>query len=716
MIIKELIIENYLCYYDQKKFEFSDGLNIVLGENGEGKTKFFEAVEWLFKGDTLHLHQLVSARKFDEVAIGETFRVRVVLVAEQWNELKTIQRQFMAKKINETDCETSMAVFEGIEENLSGERTQVDGNRLLEQMFPATIRKYSMFKGETALDIFIQPETLMTLIQNFSDAKYFGKYETKALYLKEQSEEAVAAASRLATKNKTQYQQLENTIRLLENQRLTEKTFVDATRSEIIKLQRTIDDVANYVTNASDLETVNKRVNDLRFKIETTNSHIYENYTTSLFDDRWLLINYEEIHQQFADKINNLSIKRRELQSEHDREIGIKIGEKRAKIKMINDVIPLPLTVPTKAIMEEMLKDKVCKVCNTPAPVDSDPYNFMLARLDEYRQSQIPDETAEDDTPPIFPNNFTTKLVNISTSHEDNLASVRDIRNNIKDLFEFNTAQRKTVEKLNNELDIEIENRTRILGNSALTESKLVDALKSYNGWQTDLLKAQQNEITQAKKLHQIEDELSTKRNEKDRIDIESTNNFLTKTREVLRDIFAIFKDTKDAKYYEFVDLLQDLSNEYLAKINVGAFRGKIVLNLKLDIKKPTVELEFHEGNRIFYKPNQSLVTSMHISVLFAISQLAKERNEEGYPMIFDAPTSSFGETKTGAFLNLIGDTGSQIILLSKDYVNKDPDSDQINIKPEFAHVKRNKAFWIKVTRPFDPLSLKTINTEVITL
>jgi DNA sulfur modification protein DndD len=53
MIIKELIIENYLCYYDQKKFEFSDGLNIVLGENGEGKTKFFDAVEWLFQGDTL---------------------------------------------------------------------------------------------------------------------------------------------------------------------------------------------------------------------------------------------------------------------------------------------------------------------------------------------------------------------------------------------------------------------------------------------------------------------------------------------------------------------------------------------------------------------------------------------------------------------------------------------------------------------------------------
>jgi DNA sulfur modification protein DndD len=44
----------------------------------------------------------------------------------------------------------------------------------------------------------------------------------------------------------------------------------------------------------------------------------------------------------------------------------------------------------------------------------------------------------------------------------------------------------------------------------------------------------------------------------------------------------------------------------------------------------------------------------MHISILFAISELASENREESYPMIFDAPTSSFGETKSAEFLNLI--------------------------------------------------------------
>jgi len=51
MKINKVTIENYLCYFGIKEFELSDGLNIFLGENGEGKTKFFEAIDWLLKGD-----------------------------------------------------------------------------------------------------------------------------------------------------------------------------------------------------------------------------------------------------------------------------------------------------------------------------------------------------------------------------------------------------------------------------------------------------------------------------------------------------------------------------------------------------------------------------------------------------------------------------------------------------------------------------------------
>jgi DNA sulfur modification protein DndD len=39
-----------------------------------------------------------------------------------------------------------------------------------------------------------------------------------------------------------------------------------------------------------------------------------------------------------------------------------------------------------------------------------------------------------------------------------------------------------------------------------------------------------------------------------------------------------------------------------------------------------------------------------------------------------------------------------------------------LSIKKEFENVRRNKAFWVKIERPFDPNNLKTINSQVITL
>jgi DNA sulfur modification protein DndD len=133
-------------------------------------------------------------------------------------------------------------------------------------------------------------------------------------------------------------------------------------------------------------------------------------------------------------------------------------------------------------------------------------------------------------------------------------------------------------------------------------------------------------------------------------------------------------------------------------------------------VNRTFVEVELQEDGRTFYKPNQSLETSMHISILFAISELASEIKEENFPMIFDAPTSSFGENKTAQFLNLIFETDSQKILLIKDFLHTDKATKVLSIKKEFESVRRNKAFWVKLERPFDSNNLKTINSQVITL
>ena len=161
---------------------------------------------------------------------------------------------------------------------------------------------------------------------------------------------------------------------------------------------------------------------------------------------------------------------------------------------------------------------------------------------------------------------------------------------------------------------------------------------------------------------------------------------------------------------------LETKSNNIFKQINIDAFTGTIVFTRRNKVNRTIVEVELQEDGRTFYKPNQSLLTSMHISILFAISELASEIKEENFPMIFDAPTSSFGENKTAQFLNLIFETENQKILLIKDFLHTDKATKTLSIKKEFENVRRHKAFWVKLERPFDANNLKTINSQVITL
>ena len=80
MILEKLIIYNFRSYYGRKVFEFGKRLNLILGANGDGKTTFFEAMNWVLtpdyapKSDENRLADdstLVSAKMFKELKVGE---------------------------------------------------------------------------------------------------------------------------------------------------------------------------------------------------------------------------------------------------------------------------------------------------------------------------------------------------------------------------------------------------------------------------------------------------------------------------------------------------------------------------------------------------------------------------------------------------------------------------------------------------------------------
>src|SRR5690606_12054769 len=174
--------------------------------------------------------------------VGDNFRVRVSITVEQYGDKSIISKSFIAKKEKENECSVSSFMIEGIEENSSGERNQVDGASLLDRIFPFQIRKYSMFKGEAELNIFKSESALVNLINLFSEARHYDKYSEKGAFLREKAEKAVEDSSKLDKKNETLYKKLEGDISYLQREKGKYLVHLNSTEEEIKKIEENLQD------------------------------------------------------------------------------------------------------------------------------------------------------------------------------------------------------------------------------------------------------------------------------------------------------------------------------------------------------------------------------------------------------------------------------------------------------------------------------------------
>jgi DNA sulfur modification protein DndD len=706
MIIEAIKIENYLCYYDENEFIFTDGLNIILADNGEGKTKFYEAVEWLFKGSTEAENiTLISKKKISESMAGDSFKVRVEMIVNEYDERKIISRSFSVNVDGEKSFNIDTDYLAGIVETRNGERSKVDGGDLLKSMFPHNIRRYSMFKGEEELNIFDNKDALINLINEFSDAKFYSKYEELAANLKRLSEVTVEKETRALAKNEQELRNIHNSLELNKREVTRREVLKNDCNESIVKLEVQLNKSSKYFKDSKRLKIHKDRIEEYLNQIEKLKEGIFDEYTNALFDKNWILMHFKNVHKKFDDKISSYSRKRREIQKAYDQ----KIGEDNQKRKLANSFLPLPDNVPSKSHMEEMINDRVCKVCNTPAPVGSDALKHMQQKLKSFLISQ--DDLKEEAVEPAFKYNFLNKLVTLRDNQEDEISDLNKIKNNIKKVYEQNTWRSEAINDFDLKIEIEKELISELVGGE-LEETSLEDVFINFSNWTKDKSDKEKELKYLSESLGEVLEEKTRLEKALDLIQVESATKFSLDSRKVFKNINKIFLDTKEFKFHKFIDQLSDKSNHIFQKINVDSFTGEIKFEMDTSKTNP-VKISLEDSDGDIFRANKSLVTSMHISILLAISELSKEDNEQRFPLIFDAPTSSFGEPKMKQFLNLINNIDNQTIILTKDFIGKDSKG-EIYIKEEFfSSIKGVNSIWVRLNRPFEIKNLETISTQV---
>lgn len=718
MKLKKISIKNFRSYYGENSFELSDGLTLIIGDNGDGKTTFFEALEWLFDTSKENKSEsnICEMRK-KELSIGEIDNVSVSVQFEHNGE-KEICKSFTFERTLSGNILTNDFSFIGYAQ-VGSERHRRDGRTLLESCFDTVIRRYCLFKGERELNVFDNNTALKTLVDTFSGIKQFDQYVEKTEWFEQESDKLV---TRELKKDKKQ----EDTVKKLDAEMSCVLRDISDTVRDIKIKEKAVSDFESRIRileenqdACENLQAIKSRIDSKRAELSRMNVHVNLDYNALLLDEMWILRPFLGILQEYQRKVSLLSKEERRMQKAEDERIAIEKGRKEALNeiqKLANDATPLPWNLPDKETMQEMIDEEICKVCGRPAPKGSEAYDFMVQKLNSYlehiRKESAEASNSQIETKPLFEHEYVHEL------HTRGIRMGGDVEKDISilatkidDRLQFVQMRKNDVERITREIQEAEDAKLQLLiQNPSLSEEMLDKTFHDFKGLSESSRRA---ELDLNDLHHKLEDLEKAKSDIKEELNkIEPSNGIVKIYHRVhlyFEKIMEAFSKARTENINAFLKTLEDESNLYLKKLNAGDFRGVVRI---IRTVEGSARIALYSSNGVpITNPGGAQKTTMYMSVLFAISKITALKRDEDYPLIFDAPTSSFGEFKEDVFYNIIDQIDKQCVIFTKDLLNFDRDSGHKQLDYDKINELSCTVYRIHKQEGYDEEDLSTIRT-----
>ena len=717
MIIKEVVIKNFRSYYGENKFAFSDGLTLIIGDNGDGKTTFFEALQWLFT-TMLENNSIDNASEMrkSKLEIGESDEVMVSMTFEHDGE-KSIEKYYSFERVSDNSFKTGKITFRGYEDKATG-REAVDGKLLMDRCFDSFIQRFSMFKGESTLNVFQNAAALKELVNNFSDVRKFDdlvhltddfEEKSNAAYLKEcRSDKRISGQAKTL---EMQLQRIAADIHAVDMEIKDKKTSINVFSTKLDELAQNQETTERYKELSDRLKNLNEQANKNKARISAVDKN------TALLDKQWILCAFPSILDEFKKKSQEVSREKRKQEKAYLEEKARKVGKMEALKEvrgMLEGNIPeLPWYLPDQETMEDMIHDHVCKVCGSPAPEGSPAYEFMVNKLNEYKKHvaaklKIDEEKAKIEEKKLFESDYIEEIHNFSirlggrTQEE-----IANFAIEIDDRLSFEDRLRKDLKTIEEKIQDTEDDKARLLIQAGNVPEELLQ--KDFN----DIKGMFEQKGRAEKRLVELEGEMKLLKEQEYELrkqfnELNPQSGQVKVYRDVHRVIEKIskaFKNAKDENLRRFLADLEDRANTYLSRLSAQDFHGEIRL---CRTAEDSTEIKLYSSNGTEIKnPSGSQETVMYMSVLFAISDFTDQKRDENYPLIFDAATSSFGDSKEEGFYNVIDKLKKQCIIVTKDFITKG------KVRLNEIDALTCGVYRIKKADNFDSRNMATIRTIV---
>ena len=671
MIIKEVTITNFQCYFDTQTVRLSQGVNIIIGLGGKGKSKFFNALYWALFGkiyitdvgwvEVRHLpqssrgvmqkHQLFSYKALSEAIAGDSVSAGVkLLIEDDKNQEYEIERTIEAKRRDSQNWGSDLS-WDISDELLkvtfdSHIGTQIYEKELAEdkiaELFPREIRNYIWFQGETINDLldFTNPQTLKDAVQHISYYPFFEKQTRIIGKSLEKIKKLETAHLKEANKQNSAVKSL-----ILRRDELSRLIAKDREEIERLSLEETTISVAiqeglDQLSGIIDCTELIEKYNKNEASIRKANDVLEEidKYQRKLVPNLWILRGIDPLI--------------RECQ------------------KILDNYEESDLTEPIKKFLDNPTLDKLykirdahrCYVCGSDCSEGTAGFKWVSERIkiqEEYNREKEDFESKMQMTLKIsnlvgmvqdYPRSLLNVLSTIDKNYQRSEERGERIRTSRRSLFAQRQEIDNEIKKLKEEKGIDpLLNQQKsgiIRSKIDVSTSNLEKTRKRLDGHRENLRKHE-------KEFEEIEAKLYGQNQVFGDIKIVEETAW-TNISVFLKDVCSRVQESASE---DLLRRIQTLANDFYSKFTEkdSGYKGVV----SIDEKNYSIKFDS--------LLNTSHVVRKKMSIINALLSLNQDALKVYYPFIADAPSSDMDPIATHHYLLGIKDIFHQSIICTKD-------------------------------------------------
>ncbi len=674
MILKSVSLQNFMCYSGENNFEFSKGLNVIIGDNGYGKSKIYDGIYWVMfdkcfdsNGEEKTTKQLgreiVSDKAEYDAEVGPIeCSVKLTFYDNRNEYTYTLERKLMGNK-RDDEIIYSPSSSEKVTKKTAILSAQVvddedEITRIKRRILPDNIKPYMWFQGEQINNIvdFRNSETLTNAINVLSDISKFDEIASVSESLFNSVDKELKKKQRSLSTDKEKSDELELDINRKRSHLQDYLLDLKKAREGHLDASGKAEDLVSKLDVAQKI----KKLDEERLRLESSfNSTVIklreaqQSIHKKIFTRGWILKGTEELFNAFEGK--------KAVYDDRKLELRNKIQEEKSFQKKLQT--RLPENVPEPIHVNKMLEQEKCLVCDREAPKGTDAYEAIKSLLEKSDDTLKSLEAGESKR-----NNFSSDFENLYRTGLQQEARIKEIDQDINEswkeideLFSEKESLKKSFEDIEAQLENYISESSISAVDSKRITNEVITSQKLSSKYSADIgsLEHQINNIK--KDIQRLEEKYA-------KLVVEDLPEKMLKKFQLATHLNEAAKSTRKRVFKELISQLEAEANKHYQDMTKDNLSTRGIIRLSEYHGNYTPELVDNEGNPLSQLNTGNTLLIKLSTIMAIISARKSTRDTYLYTLIADAPMSSFGENYTLGFCKTVSQVYTQSIIMSKDF------------------------------------------------